>query len=85
MTVHRSRFTVHRFRRPFALRTAAQPTVNGEPRTVNPKRTGPLGRLKPERPAFPVWLRCLRVIPALARYVRWDPRTEWIGGGPVPY
>jgi hypothetical protein len=39
----------------------------------------------PERPVFPVWLRCLRVIPALARYVRWDLRTEWIGGDPVPY
>ena len=57
-------------------------TPNGQPPT--PKKQGRSG-VPPERPAFPVWLRCLRVIPALARYVRWDLRTEWIGGCPVPY
>ena len=62
------------------------PTANCEPRTVNcePKKTGPLRRFLPERPAFPVGY-VFAGHPRAGSLCSWSLRTEWIGGGSEAY
>jgi hypothetical protein len=60
------------------------PTANCEPRTVNcePKKTGPLRRFLPERPAFPVGYVFAGHPRGWLAMFRWGLCTEWIRVAP---